>query len=299
MNSNAQLQVLRKLPTKWAIALIGLLILYALTQPMLNRQFGWHLPSLASLSGQPEPVKNSIPSNTGHDARPRSDAKESRREASPASPPSELPAETPRPDAQATEREAGTTGLATIERTKDRGNSSKPPAVKTPELLARMETGTKPAPADARKSGEATGEKKTGSHGAPSQLLHGILKETSRDNYISLAGLRYTPGSEEGHRLKHLERHLTDIPTRPGKHGVFDGDMAQALKRIDDAYERGTRGAKGTRKTEEQNATVYEVPFDKPIGYVGGRDGGRAGHPAARRIRLVVDGNRFITAFPF
>ncbi len=75
--------------------------------------------------------------------------------------------------------------------------------------------------------------------------------------------------------------------------------MQDALKCIDDAFARGKRGAKGVRKTQEENRTIYEVPFTQPIGYVGGRDGKRDGNPPAKRLRLVVEGNKFITAFPF
>jgi hypothetical protein len=126
-----------------------------------------------------------------------------------------------------------------------------------------------------------------------------LLKDTGREVYVSPAGLRYTRGSEDGHRLKHLEKHLKDIPDRPGKHGVFDGDMAQALRWIDDAYTRGKQGAKGVRKRDEDGRTVYEVPFTKTIGFIGGRDGKRDNHPDAKRLRVVVDGDQVITAFPF
>ena len=146
---------------------------------------------------------------------------------------------------------------------------------------------TKPAPAHATKPDAAE------------ELLYGLLKDTGREVYVSPAGLRYTRGSEEGHRLKHLEKHLKDIPDRPGKHGVFDGDLAQALRWIDDAYTRGQQGAKGVRKRDEDGRTVYEVPFTKAIGFIGGRDGKRDNHPEAKRLRLVVDGDQVITAFPF
>lgn len=130
-------------------------------------------------------------------------------------------------------------------------------------------------------------------------LRYGLLKNTGREVYLSPAGLRYTRGSEEGHRLKHLEKHLKDIPDRPGKHGVFDGDMAQVLLWVDDAYTRGKQGARGVRKRDEDGRTVYEVPFTKKIGYIGGRDGKRDNNPDTKRLRLVVEGDQVITAFPY
>ena len=78
--------------------------------------------------------------------------------------------------------------------------------------------------------------------GQTETLLHGLLQEFSKDQFLSPAGLIYGPGSAEGHRLDHLRRHLTDQPTRPGKHGVFDGNMQGALQTIDDAYQRAMKG---------------------------------------------------------
>ncbi len=135
--------------------------------------------------------------------------------------------------------------------------------------------------------------------GADDGLRYGLLRQTGRDEFVSPGGLRYTPGSLEGHRLKHIERHLVDDPNRPGKHGVFDGDMPQVLRWLDEAYALGRRGGRGVSVRREDGRTVYEVRFPKPVGYIGGRDGGRQQHPDARQIRLVLDGDKVITAFPF
>ncbi|MFM8401202.1 MAG: hypothetical protein ACKOAH_25545, partial [Pirellula sp.] len=89
-----------------------------------------------------------------------------------------------------------------------------------------------------------------------------ILKSIGRDRYESPAGLIYAPGSEEGHRLAHIARHLEDQPDRPGSHGVFDGDMASFLIAIDDAYKRARGHAKGTKSRVEDGMTVIEAPFD-------------------------------------
>ncbi len=132
-----------------------------------------------------------------------------------------------------------------------------------------------------------------------SDPLYGFLAEVGRNRYESPAGLIYGPGSEEGHRLKHIARHLEDQPDRPGSHGVFKGGMKAFLVAIDDAYTRAKKGAKGTTKKEDEGAMVYEVTFDKAIGFIGGEAGGRKKNPPAKKIRLVVRGSNVITAFPF
>jgi hypothetical protein len=134
---------------------------------------------------------------------------------------------------------------------------------------------------------------------APSDWLPGLLKPLGRDEYLSPAGLRYTRGSEEGHRLKHVARHLEDQPQRPGRHGVFAGSLADFLQLIDQGFLRAKEGGQGTRQRIESGRTVFEIDFSQPIGFVGGQEGGRLGRPSARRLRLIVDQDRVITAFPY
>jgi hypothetical protein len=132
-----------------------------------------------------------------------------------------------------------------------------------------------------------------------SEKVHGFLTEIGRDRFESPAGLVYGPGSEEGHRLKHIERHLEDQPKRPGSHGVFEGDMHAFLVAIDDAYSRAKSGGKGTKKIQDEGSTIYEASFKKPIGFLGGQEGGRKRNPPLKQLRVVVRGNSLITAFPF
>lgn len=248
---------MRQLPTKWLVAIVGVLIFYGLTQPMLNSRLGWSLPAVATLLGQ----------------EGAADAK------------SEKTSET-----------------ATKASGDDNSSSSKSTSSAKPSSASAGDA-AQASRTSAKKVEQASAVEETNELAAQStdDLLYGLLKETrsGSENYLSPMGLRYTRGSAEGHRLKHLERHLQDQPTRPGKHGVFYGDMPQVLRWLDDAYDRGKRGAKGTSKRNEDRRTVYEVAFDKPLGYIGGRDGKRDGNPDAKRIRMVVEGDALITAFPF
>lgn len=155
--------------------------------------------------------------------------------------------------------------------------------------------------AEAPDSQQASGTSSSvsGEGSSNSQLRYGLLQETARDDYLSPAGLRYTPMSgDENHRLEHIARHLIDQPQRP-VHGVFDGDMPQVLRWLDEAYTRAKVGAKGVSKKSERGREVYEISFSKPIGYIGGQKGKRQNHPDAKNVRIVLEGNRVITAFPF
>ena len=142
---------------------------------------------------------------------------------------------------------------------------------------------------------ESTQSKQTESSDEPP--LYGILREIGPQRYLSPAGLQYVPGSAEGHRLAHLRRHTEDQPTRPGKHGVFDGGMKGALETVDQAYQRAKKNQRTTKQTD-RDRTIYTIDLGRRIGYVGGRDGQRLGNPMARRVKLVLEGTRVITAYP-
>lgn len=125
------------------------------------------------------------------------------------------------------------------------------------------------------------------------------LVEIGRDTYRTPAGLVYGPGSRHRHRIQHVMAHSRDEPNRPGQHGVFDAnDQSGVLKLIDEVYEKAQRGETVSRQ-EQDSRTVYEVDLGRRIGFVGGQTGNRRNRPSARHVRLVVEGNRLITAFPF
>lgn len=160
--------------------------------------------------------------------------------------------------------------------------------------------GTTKAPgplADRMTSSSSQSTRQESSTDSDSNLKYGLLRDLGGERYISPAGLMYTPGSAEGHRLKHVERHARDDPGRPGSHGVFDGGMEGALQTIDKAYERAKKKQRTTVK-EERGSTVYTVDMGGRVGYVGGQTGKRKRNPMARRVKIVVQGNRIITAFP-
>jgi len=126
----------------------------------------------------------------------------------------------------------------------------------------------------------------------------GVLREVGRDAYVSPAGLRYTRGSQHGHRLDHLMSHARDDPDRDGPHGVFDASELEALVLLVDEAYRQAQSGRDTETEREGDRVVYAVDLGRRVGYVGGRTGARRGNPPAEHVRLVLEGDRLITAFP-
>ncbi|AMV31090.1 hypothetical protein VN12_03165 [Pirellula sp. SH-Sr6A] len=127
----------------------------------------------------------------------------------------------------------------------------------------------------------------------------GFLEKIADQTFRSPAGLLYKRGSAEGHRLKHLERHLRDIPDRPGPHGVFRGSMSEFLQTIDSAYVRAQKKEPGTSKSKDTGRTILEVPFPRDIGFLGGQEGKRKSNPPLRKLKIVLEDDSVISAYPF
>lgn len=274
MNSKSQKEtaasLLKVIPAKWAVAIIAALIVYVLLQPRLNQWFGWNLPSVASLTGD-EPAKATPKKNT--DAKPSSASKTNKSQAAADDP--DLEPKSP---------------------------ETKKPEQKSPDKSKASSEPNNPPPSKSKASSNDTASSKSPSSTAksksPPQSVEDYLKEVGKNRFESPAGLIYKPGSEEGHRLKHIERHLSDMPDRPGSHGVFDGSMVEFLIAIDDTVTRAKRKLKGTSMKEDDGAMVYEAGFDKPIGFLGGETGKRKKNPKVKKMKVVVRDDAVITAFP-
>ncbi|NND96710.1 MAG: hypothetical protein HKN47_05205 [Pirellulaceae bacterium] len=246
------------------IAVVVLVAIYSFAQPQLNDRFGWNLPGLRQ-DGRGQIVLDDDKQKTA------TSASSTRRDRVDVSKPND-------------------SNTATV------GNSPKP----TGPLAGRMNS---TATSNKTQSGSTTSRGSPG-ESKPSEvssrdgdLLYGLLRETSPKRYLSPAGLMYTPGSAEGHRLEHLRRHTKDDPNRPGSHGVFDGGMEGTLKTIDLAYERAKKNQKTTKRVDDDR-TIYTVDMGGRVGYVGGRTGQQRRNPMARRVQLVLEGTRVITAYP-
>lgn len=125
------------------------------------------------------------------------------------------------------------------------------------------------------------------------------LRETGRNVFESPAGLTYTMGPNREHRIDHVMRHASDDPNRP-VHGVFDANQRDDLLRvIDEAWQLIRADSPQVRQYEGDNGLQeYIVDLPTRIGFVGGQQGARQDNPETRRMKLILDGNRVITAYP-
>ncbi len=255
--------------TVGGVAVVVLITAYSFVQPVLNERMGWNLPGLRQNS-HGQIVTDSKPTNARLETTAAKAKETTAREA---------------------KRETAKSGKTAQEKTTATTAKSSKPGASTSKSgpLADRISPSKAAPSKSPRGPPQTPQ-------ADEDLLYGLLREVSRDRYISPNGLQYGPGSEEGHRLEHLRRHVKDIPNRP-VHGVFDGDLEGALKTIDQAYAKAKQGIKTTKRVDGRR-TIYTVDMGKRIGFIGGRDGARKRNPMARRVRLVLEGTQVITAYP-
>jgi hypothetical protein len=136
-------------------------------------------------------------------------------------------------------------------------------------------------------------------NGGSSDGSEGPLLTKLQDGGAKLQSGLVFPGSRNGEtRLEHVMRHDDDQPNRSGMHGVFDGDETDLLEVVDEAYEMILNKSPRVRAKKEGARTVYDVDMQRRIGFVGGRVGAERRHPAARKVRLVLEGNKVITAYP-
>ena len=281
------------------LILAGAATLYAIAQPKLNERYGWDLPGLSGAN--PPAAGTGAPSQT----RP-AQASPTRAAPAPAAPAPAPGPRTPLPAPQEARPNAARPDGVALDGDAKRNTQSPLRPVATAknaspsrDFSSRESPQREPQPREAssREANVLESRDPRGSRDSSGGRLYGMLADQGNERYLSPAGLLYTRGSQEGHRLKHLERHLEDDPSRPGSHGVFDGGMEGALAAIDLAYTRAKSGVKTTVE-EEDGRTIYTVDLGKRIGYIGGSEGRRRKNPMARRLRLVIDQNRVITAYP-
>jgi hypothetical protein len=265
-----------KQTTFGGLLLAFLVAFYAFAQPILNERMGWGLPALPQ-TGSPAVV-------------------ETQAQATGIPPTKSVATQRAEPNRERTAEPVKKKSGPLAERSS--GSSQSPSS--DPTTSSKVSSATKPRPNPTpavTTNKEITDPPIKSIDTKDPSLLYGLLKDIGGERYLSPAGLMFTSGSAEGHRLDHLERHTVDDPQRPGKHGVFDGGMEGALATLDRAYQRALTNTKTTKEVDE-GRTIYTVDMGSRVGYIGGRDGNRQNKPMARRVRMVLDRDRVITAYP-
>ncbi|MBZ0236593.1 MAG: hypothetical protein K8M05_29975 [Deltaproteobacteria bacterium] len=126
----------------------------------------------------------------------------------------------------------------------------------------------------------------------------GILRSVGQGYWMSRGGLRYGPDPAFGNRVRHVLNHSADIPNRQVPHGVFDAGRKGTLEVVDEAWAIAQRGGGDVTFSWQGSRTTYTVNMGRRIGFVGGAPGAALGNPAAYHVRIVLQGNDVITAYP-
>jgi endonuclease G len=112
-------------------------------------------------------------------------------------------------------------------------------------------------------------------------------------------GFRLPSGLRFGTETKRqLEAHLVDDPEKL-THGVFAGGYDYALSVLDAAYRRIQADDASVRQEEGKGGTGYVVDLGRRIGFMRGKLGDYHGKPGTRYVRLVLDGDRLVSAVPY
>lgn len=263
--SNSQEPQLKISPKMIVIGAV-LLVVYLLIKPTLEERFGWDLPELVDgpQIGQNEPAEDSRP-----DSKPKQT--------------NEVIKPTIRPVPDDSHPVADQSVAQTQEM---------PPAV-----VSNKSANSNSASTESKTSSI---EKSTASSKKPSSTKPelGQLKELSGKVYLSTAGLKYGPGSIDNHRLMHVMQHATDNLDKP-VHGVFNVEKKEILILLDEAWEMAQkRGPPQVKKENQGERTTYTIDMGKTVGYVGGQVGKRKNRPKCRKIKLVLEDDYVITAYP-
>lgn len=188
----------------------------------------------------------------------------------------------------------------------DADAASRRKAAESDDLLVfdESESGAKSNTVDAsdggkpQRDGNAQRESKDETSAATSAPKPGELTEIRPEVFESTAGLIYRSGSADGHRLDHIMQHAEDDSSKP-KHGVFEGERDEILAVIDEAFQKSAAGGSDVRTEDQGERKVVTVNLRRRIGYAGGDEGERKGHPACNYLRLVLENDvEVITAYP-
>lgn len=124
------------------------------------------------------------------------------------------------------------------------------------------------------------------------------LKEIGRNTFQSPEGLVYVMGPSREHRIDHILLHAQDDSSRD-VHGVFDpGDRDTVLSLLDRGYAMVKQDAREVQSSDDGDRTELTIDMPDPIGYVGGKSGKRDNFPTTNRLKMILENDRIVTAYP-
>ena len=127
----------------------------------------------------------------------------------------------------------------------------------------------------------------------------GHLIPAGKDTWKTPKGLILKGRDPKGQtRLEHIMRHTRDMPRRK-KHGVFSVSRAEVINLMDQTWLAVKSGR--LRGKARGGNVAYTYRLRKEVGYLGGQEGARKGHPKLNAVRMVLrEGtSEVITFFPF
>jgi hypothetical protein len=320
------------LQPKWIATILVLGIAYLLLRPFLVERFGWNLPGFTDVTRKPEGSEDTKPSTKPEkktaNNRPievptipeQSEPEiedgvvaqtENSQPGAPQMP--EAPENSKSPEKKSgtdsesdsseepphkPERQVATAGNKSSDKPKTVPSGGKPPKPEAPKPSSGSnsnQTGNKKPPVAKPPIAKTPAAKPPSPK--PESAKLGVLTPIGRDSFESTAGLIYRPERSE-HRIDHVMQHSRDVPTKP-VHGVFDGTRDEILALIDEAYMLAqTRGPPQVVTEEQGDRQTITVNLNRKIGYMGGENGERRGHPPLKMIKLVLEDRDLITAYP-
>ena len=293
------------LKPKWIVAACLLLVMYVLLRPWLVDRFGLDLPGFTDLK-PPAQAPASDPAKAAQQKKEKNRPIEVPvipEQSEPVIPEesvarSETPV--PRPTGNSPRTENG--GTSSRPSTTNPPKTSKPPGVAsggTPSStnspkVEPTKPATKPPLAKTNPSQpKPTRPTTTTPPAEPEKPKLGVLTPAGRSRFESTAGLIYSQ-----HRIDHVMEHSQDIPDKP-THGVFEGSKDEIFALIDEAYELAKkRGPPQVVISHEGDRTTYTVNLNRKIGHGGGQSGARRRNPPLKFVKIVLEGDEVITAFP-
>lgn len=277
MNAPSPAPSTRPLPLKprWVAAGFVLLVVYLLLRPWLVERYGLDLPGFTDAK------------STGGVNAP--DKTTSSRQRSEKNRPVDVPV--------APEQEKTTTGSKDIDEPvasrDEQPKHNSPSVAKSTDKPASSPGPVSQSPANNSKPKNAAPAEKPSTDAAPKPAWKG-LNPIGRGKFESPAGLVY-----DQYRIDHVMEHTKDNTDKPS-HGVFDGTTQdEVLALIDEAFNlTRKRGPPQVVTEDEGDRTAYTVNLNRKVGRAGGQSGARRRNPPLKKVKIVVEDARVITAYP-